>query len=50
MTAILFVLLLGTATNAYNGGAKTPEDYLQSAKQQITHPKIEAADYSKLNQ
>lgn len=50
MLAILFVLVLGTAVNAHNGGAETLGDFINSAEQQIKHPVITPADYSKLNQ
>lgn len=49
MHLVLAVLLFGTLFNAHQSGANSFYDYTDSILQQIENPKIEKADYSKLN-
>lgn len=49
MQAIVFLFLLGTSLNVLNTHPHNQADVLASLNQQLNHPVIEAADYSKLN-
>lgn len=50
MQGLIFVFIIGSALNGLNAHPKNLPEFNAAVLNQLNHPSVSAADYSKLNQ